>query len=87
MEIDLHRLPEMLGIPVIPVSARQRRGLDALLHAAAHHKDSTGPDLLVHQHKTVSHHKHDHHAEYTMVYSDQIEDKIDQIIPALQKRA
>ena len=35
MEIDLHRLPEMLGIPVIPVSARQRRGLDALLHAAA----------------------------------------------------
>ena len=86
MEIDLHRLPEMLGIPVIPVSARQRRGLDALLHAAAHHKDSTGPDLLVHQHKTVSHHKHDHHAEYTMVYSDQIEDKIDQIIPALQKR-
>ena len=86
MEIDLHRLPEMLGIPVIPVSARQRRGLDALLHAAAHHKDSTGPDLLVHQHKTVSHHQHDHHAEYTMVYSDQIEDKIDQIIPALQKR-
>src|SRR5699024_7068961 len=86
MEIDLHRLPEMLGIPVIPVSARQRRGLDALLHAAAHHKDSTGPDLLVHQHKTVSHHQHDHHAEYTMVYSDQIEDKIDQIIPELGRR-
>src|SRR5699024_4595569 len=78
--------PEMLGIPVIPVSARQRRGLDALLHAAAHHKDSTGPDLLVHQHKTVSHHQHDHHAEYTMVYSDQIEDKIDQIIPELGRR-
>ena len=86
MEIDLHRLPEMLGIPVIPVSARQRRGLDALLHAAAHHKDSTGPDTLVHQHKTVSHHQHDHHAEYTMVYSDAIEDKIDQIIPALRSR-
>ena len=86
MEIDLHRLPEMLGIPVIPVSARQRRGLDALLHAAAHHKDSTGPDPLVHQHKTVSHHQHDHHAEYTMVYSDPIEDKIDQIIPALHAR-
>ncbi len=31
MEIDMHRLPEMLGIPVIPVSARKRRGLDALL--------------------------------------------------------
>ena len=86
MEIDLHRLPEMLGIPVIPVSARQRRGLDALLHAAAHHKDSTGPDPLIHQHKTQSHHQHDHHAEYTMVYSDLIEDKIDQIIPELQRR-
>ncbi len=86
MEIDLHRLPEMLGVPVIPVSARQRRGLDALLHAAAHHKDSTGPDTLVHQHKTPSHHQHDHHTEYTMVYSDTIEDKIDQIIPELQHR-
>ncbi|MDD3340383.1 MAG: ferrous iron transport protein B [Lachnospiraceae bacterium] len=27
MEIDIHRLPEMLGIPVIPVSARKRTGL------------------------------------------------------------
>lgn len=26
MEIDLHRLPEMLGIPVIPVSARKKKG-------------------------------------------------------------
>ena len=50
MEIDLHRLPEMLGIPVIPVSARQRRGLDILLHAAAHHKDCTDPDCLIHHH-------------------------------------
>ena len=31
MEIDTHRLPEMLGIPVIPVSARKRTGLDVLL--------------------------------------------------------
>lgn len=38
MEIDLHRLPEMLGgIPVVPVSARKRTGLDVLLHAAVHH--------------------------------------------------
>lgn len=86
MEIDLHRLPEMLGIPVIPVSARQRRGLDTLLHAAAHHKDSAGPDVLIHAHKTGSSHRHDHHAEYTMVYSDDIEDKIDLIIPELRKR-
>ncbi len=86
MEIDMHRLPEMLGIPVIPVSARKRRGLDVLLHAAAHHKDSTAPDRLIHEHKTSSRHSHDHHSEYAMVYSDDIEDKIDQIIPELKRR-
>lgn len=38
MEIDLHRLPEMLGdIPVVPVSAARRTGLDILLHAVVHH--------------------------------------------------
>ncbi|MCM1040037.1 MAG: ferrous iron transport protein B [Ruminococcus sp.] len=86
MEIDLHRLPEMLGIPVIPVSARKRSGLDSLLHAAAHHKDSAAPESLSHHHKGERHHIHDHHAEYAMVYSDEIEDKIDRIIPALQEK-
>lgn len=86
MEIDLHRLPEMLGIPVIPVSARKRSGLDSLLHAAAHHKDSAAPEQLSHHHKGERHHVHDHHSEYTMVYSDDIEDKIDRIIPALQEK-
>lgn len=86
MELDLHRLPEMLGIPVIPVSARKRRGLDVLLHAAIHHKDSKDPDPLIHQHKYQSKHRHDHHSEYTMVYSDEIEDKIDKIIPELNKK-
>lgn len=38
MEIDNHRLPEMLGhIPVVPVSARKRTGLNVLLHAVKHH--------------------------------------------------
>lgn len=38
MEIDMHRLPEMLGnIPVVPVSAAKRSGLDILLHAVIHH--------------------------------------------------
>lgn len=86
MEIDLHRLPEMLGIPVIPVSARKRTGLNSLLHAAAHHKDCRDPDCLIHQHKSEAHHIHNHHSEYAMVYSDEIEDKIDQIIPALEKQ-
>ncbi len=38
MEIDMHRLPELLGdIPVVPVSAAKRTGLDILLHAVIHH--------------------------------------------------
>ena len=86
MEIDMHRLPEMLGIPVIPVSARKRRGLDVLLHASAHHKDCIDTDCLIHNHKVCSKHQHDHHSEYAMVYSDIIEDKIDQIIPELKRR-
>lgn len=47
MEIDLHRLPEMLGhIPVVPVSARKRTGLDVLLHAVVHHYEE-GPQGIV----------------------------------------
>ena len=86
MEIDIHRLPEMLGIPVIPVSARKRTGLDVLLHAAAHHKDCTDMDCLIHHHKYMSKHQHNHHSEYAMVYSDTIEDKIDLIIAELKKK-
>lgn len=38
MKIDLRRLSEMLGqIPVVPVSARKRTGLDLLLYAVIHH--------------------------------------------------
>ncbi len=86
MEIDMHRLPEMLGIPVIPVSARKRTGLESLLHAAAHHKGCADPDCLIHHHKSEAHHIHDHHSEYAMVYSDEIEDKIDQMILELEKQ-
>ena len=86
MEIDLHRLPEMLGIPVVGVSARKRRGLDILLHAAVHHRGQTKPDTLIHEHPEHTAHVHDHHSEYTMVYSDDIEDRIDQIIPELKRR-
>lgn len=86
MEIDTHRLPEMLGIPVIPVSARKRTGLDVLLHAAAHHKDCKDPECLIHHHKYTPKHRHDHHSEYAMVYSDAIEDKIDLIMAELKRK-
>lgn len=85
MEIDTHRLPEMLGIPVVPISARKKRGLDILLHAAVHHKN-VGLDPLIYHHSTKTNHKHNHHEDITMVYSDKIEDKIDLIIDELRKK-
>ncbi|MBR5155850.1 MAG: ferrous iron transport protein B [Clostridia bacterium] len=77
MEIDLHRLPEMLGVPVVPVCARKRTGLNVLMHAVAHHQNKTS-DRFEHHH-TAGSHEHSHHDEYAMVYSDDIEDKIDKI--------
>lgn len=48
MEIDLHRLPEMLGgIPCIPVSARKRTGLDVLMHAVVHHYEEEPHGIVV----------------------------------------
>lgn len=86
MEIDLHRLPEMLGVPVIPVSARKRTGLDILIHAAAHHKGIHQPDSLLHNHSSKTNHRHNHHKNTVMVYSDAIEDKIDEISDELNSK-
>ena len=89
MEIDLHRLPEMLGIPVIPVSARKKKGLDILMHAVVHHKDFSEKAPLIHHHDKAekeSTHLHDHHKDFAMVYSDEIEDKIDLIKNGLKKK-
>lgn len=87
MEIDTHRLPEMLGVPTIPVSARKKTGLNVLMHAVAHHKDKGIDKVLEHHHheEKDSDHIHNHHREYTMVYSDLIEDKIDIITERLVK--
>lgn len=86
MEIDIHRLPEMLGIPVVPVSARKKTGLDILMHAVAHHKDKTQPEVLEHQHQYEGKHRHNHHNEFTMVYSDEIEDLIDVLSERLEEK-
>lgn len=88
MELDLHRLPEMLGIPVIPVSARKKTGLDILIHAASHHQAKI-LDTLEHQHKEedkMSSHVKEHHKEYVVVYNDEIEDKIDVISKRLMEK-
>lgn len=97
MEIDMHRLPEMLGIPVIPVSARKRTGLDILMHAAEHHAGRPH-DLTEHHHhesprfefsddsgQNLSIQLTSKHHRYVTVYSDVIEEKID-IITAMLKR-
>lgn len=86
MDIDFHRLPEMLGIPVVPVSARKKRGLEILMHAVAHHQGKKINDRIEHHHaKEILNrkHRHDHHKDCVMVYSDEIEDKIDIIERAL----
>lgn len=91
MEIDLHRLPEMLGVPVIPVSARKKTGLDILMHTVAHHKDKAIASNLEHHHhnfnnKSCEEIKYLRHQEHTIVYSDYIEDKIDIICSFLRKK-
>ena len=88
MEIDLHRLPEMLGIPCVPVSARKKTGLEILIHTVAHHKDKKLGEKLIHHHEPEeSHHKdaEEHHKMYAMVYSDDVEDKIDEVAELLKK--
>lgn len=82
MEIDLHRLPEMLGIPCVPVSARRKSGLEILIHTVAHHKDKAQGEKIIHHHTPEeSRHKdaEEHHRHYAMVYTDEVEDKIDEL--------
>lgn len=86
MEIDLHRLPEMLGVPAIPVSARKKTGLSILMHAVSHHQEFHQQSPLIHHHPGKnSRHRHNHHSEYAMVYEDNIEDKIDSLILLLKE--
>lgn len=88
MEIDLHRLPEMLGIPCVPVSARRKTGLEILIHTVAHHQDKSQGEKIIHHHDLeASRHKdvEEHHKHYAMVYTDEIEDRIDEIEERLQE--
>lgn len=92
MEIDLHRLPEMLGVPVIAVSAKKKTGLDILMHTVAHHKDKIKDIQLEHHHHHHGHRGHcnkkahcHRHSEHVVVYSEDIENKIDKISNLLRK--
>jgi ferrous iron transport protein B len=78
MEIDTHRLPEMLGMPVVPICARKREGLGPLMHAAVHHQGVTHPDPIIHTHE-VPGDLEGKHEMYAMVYSDALEHRIDAV--------
>ena len=89
MEIDLHRLPEMLGVPVIPVSARKRTGLEVLMHAAAHHAEAPHHDPIIHEHEWHSHGRTSDsakHQQYAMVYDELMEFRIDAVETALKRK-
>lgn len=77
LEIDLHRLSEVLGCPVIPVSARKREGLSSLMHACLHHKGYAG-DGFKHFHETDDgmREKHD---QNVIVYAKEHEIEIDRL--------
>lgn len=67
----------------MPVSARKRTGLEVLMHAVAHHKDT--PAHGFEHHHSSGKHIHKHHDEYVMVYSDEMEDKIDIVSERLKE--
>lgn len=46
MKIDIQKLSEILGVPVIPVCARRKEGLSALLHAAAEDARAGNPKAV-----------------------------------------
>lgn len=89
MEIDLHRLPEMLGVPVIPVSARKRSGLTVLMHAVAHHAGAADRDPIIHEHEwhgSGAAGEAEKHAKYVMVYDELLEFRIDAVSEALRRK-
>ncbi len=89
MEIDLHRLPEMLGVPVIPVSARKRTGLEVLMHAAAHHVEEPWRDPIIHEHEWHGGRdpgQRDKHQKFAMVYDEVMEFRIDGVKEVLKRK-
>lgn len=74
IDLDLHRLQELLGIPVVPVVARKKKGLKALLHAALHQNDDG--NAFNHQPLEIDSEKP---REHVMIYSAPIEEKISKI--------
>lgn len=85
LEIDLHRLSEILGIPVVPVTARKKVGIQTLLHAAIHQKQAEDEETAGYNHKPLSIHD-ERIKDHAMVYSKDIEEKIEKISSLLKTK-
>ena len=79
IDLDLHRLSEILGVPCVPVTARKKQGLKALMHAALHQAEDANAQ---------NHQPREIHEEavrpYAMMYTSNIEEKIgdvEQLLP------
>ena len=74
IDLDLHRLSEILGVPCVPVTARKKKGLKALMHAALHQAEDANAinhqPMEIHSEKTRSH---------AMIYTTDIEERIGQV--------
>lgn len=78
MDIDLHRLSEILGVPVIPVTARKKRGIQALMHAACHQQEG--------QNTQVNHRPQSIHGEQVKRYAMEYDANLERKISLIQKR-
>ena len=74
IDLDLHRLQELLGIPVVPVVARKKKGLRTLLHAALHQYEDA--DASNHRPRAVD---REAELEFVTEYAPDIEDCIHEI--------
>ncbi|MEG2369401.1 MAG: FeoB small GTPase domain-containing protein, partial [Raoultibacter sp.] len=83
MEIDIARLHDMLGVPVVPVSARRRTGIKPLMHAVVHHWDVKEPEVFFHGHDDSD--LPEKHARYAMVYRVALEERIDAVEAELKR--
>ncbi|WP_285945473.1 ferrous iron transport protein B [Dubosiella newyorkensis] len=74
IDLDLHRLSEILGVPCVPVVARKKKGLKALMHAALHQAEES--NAINHQPMEI---ERDIVRDHAMIYTSDIEEKIGQV--------
>lgn len=91
MSIDLKELSEMLHIPVVPVSARKRTGLNNLMNIVVHESSEGRNHNYDYDKKNVNigyihMHKREYLPDNPVVYSNHIEEKINEISRLLYEK-